>query len=86
MHFSVRDKKGCVYNLRITLEGRKDVLTIEIGDNESSKFWLSVFNNLKNRGIKDIFILCADGLTGMKEVVTVALSKTKYQRCHSISS
>lgn len=43
----------------------KEVLSIEIGDNESSKYWLGILNSLKNRGLKNILILCADGLTGM---------------------
>ena len=40
---------------------KKEVLTITIGDNESAKYWLSVLNELKNRGVKDILIICADG-------------------------
>lgn len=62
-------------------EGKKEVLSIEIGENESSKYWLGVFNNLKNRGVKDILILCVDSLSGMKDAVTVAFPKTEYQRC-----
>ena len=86
IHFSVRDngiikKKAAYIILGINEEGKKDVLSIEIGDNESSKYWLGVFNNLKNRGIKDILILCADGLSGMKEAIAVAFPKTEYQRC-----
>ena len=41
------------------------MLSITIGENESAKFWLSVLNELKNRGVKDIFVLCADELTGI---------------------
>ena len=52
-----------------------------MGDNESSKYWLSVLNELKNRGIKDILIICADGLSGIKEAIAAAFPKTKYQRC-----
>ena len=86
IHFSVRDngiikKKAAYIILGINEEGKKDVLSIEIGDNESSKYWLGVFNNLKNRGIKDILILCADGLSGMKEAIATAFPKTEYQRC-----
>ena len=55
--------------LGINCEGRKEVLTIQVGDNESSKYWLSVLNELKNRGVRDILILCADGLTGIKEAI-----------------
>jgi putative transposase len=50
--------------LEINDEGRKDVLSIQIGENESSKYWLSLLNELKNRGVKDIMVLCADGLAG----------------------
>ena len=57
------------------------MLTISIGENESSKYWLSVLNELKNRGVKDILIICADGLTGIKEAIAAAFPKTEYQRC-----
>lgn len=56
-------------------------MTIHVGDNESAKYWLSVLNELKNRGVKDILILCADGLCGIKEAVGTAFPKTEYQRC-----
>ena len=59
----------------------KEILTITTGDNESAKYWLSVLNELKNRGVKDILIICADGLTGMKEAISAAFPKTEYQRC-----
>ncbi|MCB6347123.1 IS256 family transposase, partial [Enterocloster lavalensis] len=65
----------------INPDGRKEVLTIEVGENESSKYWLSVRNGLKNRGVKDILILCADGLSGIKEAIAAAYPKTEYQRC-----
>ena len=52
-----------------------------VGENESSKYWLSVLNELKNRGVKDILILCADGLSGMKEAIASAFPQTEYQRC-----
>lgn len=86
VHFSVRDnhviKKLAAYViLGINEDGRKEVLSINIGQNESSKYWLSVLNELKNRGVKDILILCADGLTGIKESINVAFPKTEYQRC-----
>lgn len=86
VHFSVRDnnviKKLAAYIiLGINEEGKKEVLSIQIGENESSKYWLSVLNELKNRGVKDILILCADGLAGIKESIGVAFPKTEYQRC-----
>ena len=43
--------------------GMKKVLTITIGENESTKYWMTVLNELKNRGVQDILVLCADGLT-----------------------
>ena len=59
-----------------------DVLSIEIGtEAESSKFWLSVLNNLKNRGVKDILMLCSDGLTGIKDAIEAAFPLTEQQRC-----
>jgi len=57
------------------------VLTIQIGENESIKYWLNILNELKNRGVKDILVLCAGGLTGMKKAIAVAYPQTEYQRC-----
>ncbi len=86
IHYSVKEdgviKKMAAYvMLGINLEGRKDVLTIEIGQNESAKYWLSVLNGLKNRGVQDILIICADALSGIKEAITTAFPQTEYQRC-----
>ena len=86
IHYSVRDngvirKLAAYVILGVTLEGKKEVLTIEVGQNESAKYWLSVLNSLKNRGVKDILIICADGLTGMKEAIHAAFPQTEYQRC-----
>lgn len=67
--------------LGINCEGKKEVLTIEIGENESSKYWLSVLNGHKNRGIKDILVNCTDGHTGIREAIQTAFPKTEYQRC-----
>ena len=63
------------------MKGKKEVLTIEVGQNESAKYWLSVLNSLKNRGVRDILIICADGLTGIKEAIATAFPQTEYQRC-----
>ena len=86
VHFSVKDnnvirKLAAYVILGINHEGKKEVLTIQVGENESSKYWLTVLNELKNRGVKDILILCADGLTGIKEAINAAFPKTEYQRC-----
>ena len=86
IHYSVRDngvivKKADYVILGLTMEGRKEVLSLAIGENESAKFWLNALNELKNRGVQDIMIICADGLTGIKEAITAAFPKTDYQRC-----
>ena len=84
IHYSVRDngvirKLAAYVILGINTEGKKEVLSITVGDNESSKYWLSVLNELKNRGVKDILIICADGLSGIKEAIAAAFPKTEYQ-------
>ena len=67
--------------LGVNDEGKKEVLSITIGENESAKYWLGVLNELKNRGVRDILILCADGLSGIKESIAAAYPNTEYQRC-----
>ena len=59
----------------------KEVLNLEIGENESSKYWLGVLNALKNRGINYIIVICTDRLTGIKEAIATAFPQTEYQRC-----
>ena len=73
VHFSVRDdgiirKLAAYIVLGINDEGKKEVLAIEVGENESSKYWLSVLNSLKNRGVQDILVLCADGLSVLRKL------------------
>ena len=86
IHYSVRDngvivKKAAYVILGLTTDGHKEVLTLAIGENESAKFWLNALNELKNRGVRDVMIICADGLTGIKEAIAAAFPKTDYQRC-----
>ena len=86
VHFSVRDdgvirKLAAYVVLGINEDGMKEVLSIVVGENESSKYWLSVLNSLKNRGVQDILILCSDGLTGIKDAISTAFPKTEQQRC-----
>lgn len=86
VHFSVRDnniirKLAAYVILGVNSEGKKEVLSLHVGDNESSKYWLNVLNEIKNRGVKDILVLCADGLTGIKESINVAFPNTEHQRC-----
>ncbi len=59
----------------------KNVISLQVGENESSKYWLSVLNELKNRGVKDVMVVCADGLTGIKEAIETAFPEAEYQRC-----
>ena len=84
--FNVREnnvirKQAAYIILGISEEGHKEVLSITIGEAESAKLWLSVLNELKNRGLKDIFVLCADGLSGIKEAIAAAYPMAEYQRC-----
>jgi len=86
IHYSVRDngiiKKLAAYViLGINKDGIKEVLGLYIGENESAKYWLGLLNELKNRGVQDILILCADALSGMKEAISAAFPRTEYQRC-----
>lgn len=86
IHFNVKEngvigKKAAYIAMGISKEGIKEVLGIYIGENESSKFWMTVFNNLKNRGLKDIIVLSSDGLTGIKEAIEIAFPNTEHQTC-----
>ncbi len=86
VHFSVREdnhivKKAAYIVLGINSEGFKEVLGIWIGENESAKYWLGVLNELKQRGVKDILILCSDNLAGIKEAINTAYPNTIQQRC-----
>lgn len=79
IYFSV--KKAIYVVLAVNTEGIKDVIGIYVGENETSKFWLSVLNDLKNRSVKDILILCAHALSGIKNSINAAFPVTEYQRC-----
>ena len=86
VHFSVRQdnqvvKKAAYIVLGVDAEGTKDILGIWAGENESAKFWLGVLNDLKGRGVKDILIICSDGLSGIKEAISAAYPNTVQQRC-----
>lgn len=89
IHYSVRDngiiKKLAAYViLGINKDGIKEVLGLYIGENESAKYWLGRLNELKNRGVQDILILCADALSGMKEAISAAFPRTEYQSVHQV--
>ncbi len=65
----------------INLQGEKNVLGLYLGESEGSKYGLSVLTELKNRGLKDVFILCADGLKGLPESVEASFPQTIFQTC-----
>lgn len=67
--------------LGVNLAGQKELLGLWMTQNESSKFWLSVLTELQNRGVKDIFIACCDGLTGFPEAIAAVFPQTQVQRC-----
>jgi len=93
IHYKVREEKHVVVKaayvvIGVNLDGEKEVLGIWIGANESSKFWLYVLNDLKNRGVQDVLIFCVDGLNGFKEAIGATFPFAKIQRCiiHQIRS
>ena len=93
IHYKVREdgivvKKAVYIGIGTDLEGKKDVLGIWIGATESAKYWLSVLNGLKSRGVNDILIVSVDGLTGFSEAIAAAYPRTEIQRCiiHQIRS
>ena len=86
IHYKVRED-GRILNraayvvLGVTLDGIKDILSITIGTNESSKFWLGMLNDLKNRGVQDVLFFCVDGLAGFKEAINAVYPNAEVQRC-----
>jgi transposase-like protein len=74
--------------LGVTLEGKKEIIGIWIGENETSKYWLTVLNDIKKRGIQDVLIFAIDGLNGFKEAIEAVYPKAEIQRCivHQIRS
>lgn len=86
IHYKVRDNnqvinKAAYVVVGVTIDGYKDVLGIWIGENETSKFWLAVLNELKNRGVKDVLVFCVDGLNGFKEAIAATYPQSEIQRC-----
>lgn len=86
IHYHVRSegqivKKAVYIAIGIDLDGKKDVLGMWVGENESAKFWGTVLNGLKNRGVEDIFIVCTDNLTGFSAAIEAVYPKTEIQNC-----
>lgn len=86
MHFKVRDdnkivSKAAYICMALDMKGKKDILGIWIGESEGVKFWLSVCNDLKNRGVEDILIACMDGLKGLPEAIKTVYPDVSIQTC-----
>ncbi len=86
IHFHVRSegqivKKAVYIAIGIRMDGIKEVMGMWVGENESAKFWLSVMNGLKNRGVADILIACVDGLTGFPTAIEAVFPNTEIQQC-----
>lgn len=86
IHYKVRENgkvvcKASYTAMGITLDGKRDILGIWIGEHEGARFWLSVFTELKQRGVSDIFITCIDGLKGVPDAVRSVFPKTEVQLC-----
>lgn len=93
IHYKIRENhqivsKAAYVVLGINMDGYKEILGIWIGENESSKFWLGVLNELKSRGVKDVYLFCVDGLNGFREAIGAVYPKAGIQRCiiHQIRS
>ena len=86
IHYKVREdgrilSRAAYVIMGVTIEGYKDILSITVGANESSKFWLGMLNDLKNRGIKDVLFFCVDGLPGFKDAIQAVFPSAQIQRC-----
>ena len=93
IHYKVREDhryvtKAAYVVLGIAMDGRKDILGVWIGEHESSKFWLNVLNDLKSRGVLDVYLFCVDGLKGFVEAIGAVYPRSQVQRCivHQIRS
>ena len=86
IHYKVREdgrilSRAAYVVLGVTVEGYKEILSITVGANETSKFWLGMLNDLKNRGVKDVLFFCVDGLPGFKEAIQAVYPQAEIQRC-----
>ena len=86
IHYHVRSegqivKKAVYIAIGIDLDGKKDVLGMWVGENESAKYWATVLNSLRNRGVEDIFIACTDNLAGFSDAIEAVFPRTDIQNC-----
>jgi putative transposase len=80
-HNSTVINKAVYLAIGITWDGSKEVLGMWIAETEGAKFWLQVVTEFKNRGVKDIFIACVDGLKGFPEAIEAVFPKAQVQLC-----
>ena len=73
--------KAVYVALGVNVHGHKELLGLWMSENEGAKFWLSVLTELKNRGVRDVFVACVDGLTGFPEAIATVFPKTQVQLC-----
>lgn len=73
--------KAVYVALGVNVHGQKELLGLWISENEGAKFWLSVLTELKNRGVKDVFVACVDGLTGFPDAIGAVFPQTQVQLC-----
>ena len=86
LHVKMRDgisasNKAVYCVIGVSLEGRKDVLSLSIGEAESASYWMSLLDELKARGVQDICIACVDGLSGFKQAIQAVFPHALVQRC-----
>ena len=86
IHYKIRENhqiitKAAYVVLGINMDGYKEILGLWIGENESSKFWLGVLNELKSRGVQDVYLFCVDGLNGFREAIGAVYPQAAIQRC-----
>ena len=86
IHYHVRSeghivKKAVYIAIGINMDGKKDVLGMWVGENESARFWAGVLNSMRNRGVDDILIACTDNLTGFAQAIEAVFPQTDIQNC-----
>lgn len=86
IHYKIREdgrilSRAAYVVMGVTIDGYKDILSITVGANETSKFWLGMLNDLKNRGVKDVLFFCVDGLAGFRDAIHAVFPDAQIQRC-----
>lgn len=86
IHFKVRENRQvvtkAVYTVfAVNLEGERDVLGLFIGQSEGARYWVRVLENIRDRGVKDVFFFCVDGLNGFSEAIESIFPQSIVQRC-----